>query len=143
MIDAKEAFVKVGEEEITVEELINRNNALATENATLKAPKVNAKACEKCNVCHEGECKPEDVAKHNEVIGAKPGENKPKENEAEAEEIKKKEEEARIKAENSKKDAKHFVKLNSLKENAEHLTATMVDTLHTKIERGNSRYGTK
>jgi hypothetical protein len=136
VIKAEEAFVVMNEKEVSIADIIKQNGELTEANNALNTkvteltkrvndlqemvdPKLkNAKPCEKCGEVHEGECRP----KENETIGAKPGEGEPKKD-------------------NEKKDAKYFVRLNSIKEKAEDVKVAMVDTLSNKIDRGASRYG--
>lgn len=55
------------------------------------------------------------------------------------------EEEEQIKKENEKagkKDAKHFVKLNTVRENGVDQTVVQIDTLYNRVNRGVEKYGT-
>lgn len=95
--------------------------------------------------------------KDNEVAGSKEdnkdvvSEKKNESEEAKGDKDKEKKEgakdeeedvEGKIKKDNSKKDVQHFVRLNTARENG-HLGGTvMIDTMHNRIDRGKSRYGT-
>lgn len=151
-IKPEEATVDLNGKEVTVADIIKVNNDMAKENETLKAENAKAKEDlaaavkknekepekdpekkeEKCNSCgepkHEGACNAE---KKNAFEIAK-------KNAEEEEEKKKKEEEDKKK---NAKDPEHFVKLNNARKAAGGDTTVMADTLHNKIDRGQSRYG--
>jgi Uncharacterized protein conserved in bacteria (DUF2213) len=134
-LNAEEAFVMIGDKEVSVADLIKENAKLKNDLEELKDPALKNAAEEKAK-------EEEELKKKNEAdLKAKEEEELKKKNEAE--ELKKKEEDLAIKKANEKKDPKWFVKLNSIKEQAQEITDSIVDTLKSKIDRGNSRYGSK
>lgn len=50
--------------------------------------------------------------------------------------------EEKIAKSNAKKDVRHFVKLNSVRENGQVVNSMVIDTMHNRVDRGKSQYGT-
>ena len=135
-LNAEEAFVMIGDKEVSVADLIKENAKLKNDLEELKDPALKNAA--------EAKAKEEEEKKEAAKKNEEEEELKKKEDAKNAEELKKKEEEdLAIKKANEKKDPKWFVKLNSIKEQAQEITDSIVDTLKSKIDRGNSRYGSK
>ena len=158
--NAADLMIKDGEAEISVAELIKQErlfvkegekvmNALITDTPGTGEPKHNddKATCDKCGEKkHDGDCIPEkknafEKKKADDAAAEKKkadddAEALRKKNEEEAEE-KKKIEAARA---NALKDSKHFVRLNTIKENAAVVQGAVIDTLANKIERGKERY---
>lgn len=96
----------------------------------------------KANKANE-EKKEEEEEKTNEE--EKKEEEEEKENEEEEEEEQKSEKKQEMEEEtikkNAKKDVKHFVKLNTIKENGFDQSIVLIDTMSSRINRGIAKYG--
>jgi hypothetical protein len=150
--NAADLIIKDGETEISVADLIKENRLFVVKNDLEEevdpALKNDADKCASCgSKKHDGDCDPDTKKKFQD---AKANDDKTKNDDDKKNVAIDKAETKLPKLHNDDEDpdkdkevknSKHFVKLNSLKEKAAENSTVTVDTLHSKIQRGNERYG--
>jgi hypothetical protein len=151
--NAADLIIKEGETEVTVAQLIKENRLFVVKNDLEEevdpALKNDSDKCASCgSKKHDGDCDPDTKKKFQD---AKANDDKKDDDdkknvaidkaETKLPKSDKKNDDEDPEKDKEVKNAKHFVKLNSLKEKAAENSTVTVDTLHSKIQRGNERYG--